>query len=238
MGKLWAGTDNRSKNTYYVVDPVSGKIHLHQDDLDTILKTNNTGWLLKPYYIEEHDTDAAGNTYWEGQYNVLFDLVERAYADALPQMMNTVLSTMASLVESGLKDRAGNSVPQTPEGCFQKYFFSIQEYFPAVAYNETARIRYEAAQLAVARNEFAAPDGINPITQSLGDQLEAERQYVHRRLIYLSSYAAYGEFSASGTTGSLSIRGMKTTGGADAPMKFTIKTHQWLYPTAPPARRW
>ncbi len=231
MGKLWAGTDNRSKNTYYVVDPISGKIHLHADDLDTIFKTNNTGWLLKPYYIEERDTDAAGNTYWEGQYNVLFDLVERAYADALPQMMNTVLTQMAALVESGLKDKAGNAVPQTPEGAIQKYFYYIQEYFPAVAYNETARIRYETAQLAVARNEFAAPDGINPITQSLGDQLEAEKQYMKRRLIYLSSYAAYGEFSATGTTGSLSIRGMKTTDGADAPMKLTIKTHQWLYPT-------
>lgn len=229
--KLLAGTDNRSKNTYYVLDPITQKIHLHADDLDTILRTNNTGWQLKPYYIEEHDTDDAGNTFWEGQYNVLFKLTELAYAEALPQMMNTVLSNMAALVGSGVRDRAGNAVPQTPEGCFQKYFFSVQEYFPAVTYNETARIRYELAQLAVARNEFAAPDGINPITQSLGDQLEAEKQYIKRRLVYLSSYAAYGEFAASGTDGSLSIRGMRTVDGADAPMVLTIKTHQWLYPT-------
>ena len=229
--KLDAGTDNRSKNTYYVLDPVTLKIFLHQDDMDTIFRTNNTGWQMKPYYIEEHDTDEAGNTYWEGQYNVLFKLVELAYAEALPQMMNTVLSTMATLVGSGQRDRSGNVIPQTPEGCIQKYFYSVQEYFPAVAYNETARIRYELAQLAVARNEFTAPDGINPITQSLGDQLEAEKQYISRRLVYLASYAAYGEFSASGTDGSLSIRGMKTTDGADAPMVLTIKTHQWLYPT-------
>lgn len=229
--KLIAGTDNRSKNTYYVLDPVTLKIHCHADDLDTIFLTNNTGWQLKPYYIEEHDTDAAGNTFWEGQYNVLFKLTELAYAEAMPQMMNTILSNMASLVGSNAKDRAGNTIPQTPEGCFQKYFYYIQEYFPAVAYNETARIRYEAAQLAVARNEFTAPDGINPITQSLGDQLEAEKQYIKRRLVYLSSYAAYGEFSAGSTDGSLSIRGMKTVEGNDAPMVLTIKTHQWLYPT-------
>lgn len=230
--KLIAGTDNRSKNTYYVLDPVTYKIHCHADDLDTIFRTNNTGWQMKPYYIEEQDTDDAGNTYWEGQYNVLFKLTELAYAEAMPQMMNTILSNMASLVGSGQCDRAGNAIPQTPDGCFQKYFFSpSQEYFPAVTYNETARIRYEAAQLAVARNEFTAPDGINPITQSLGDQLEAEKQYIKRRLVYLSSYAAYGEFSASGTDGSLSIRGMKTVEGNDAPMVLTIKTHQWLYPT-------
>lgn len=229
--KLFAGTDNRSKNTYYVLDSTTHKIHAHGDDLDTIMKTNNTGWQLKPYYIEEHDTDSAGNTYWEGQYNVIFDLFERAYAEQLPQMMNTILSTMASLVGSGVKDHAGNAVPQTPEGCIQKYFYYIQEYFPAVAYNETARIRYEAAQLAVARGEFTAPDGINPITQSLGSQLEAEKQYMHRRLVYLSSYAAYGEFAAATTTGSLSIRGMKNTDGTDASMVLTIKPHQWLYPT-------
>ena len=229
--KLFAGTDNRSKNTYYVLDPTTHKIHLHGDDLDTIMKTNNTGWQLKPYYIEERDTDSDGNTYWEGQYNVIFDLLERAYAEQLPQMMNTILSTMSSLVGSGARDRAGNLIPQTPDGCIQKYFYSVQEYFPAVAYNETARIRYEAAQLAVARGDFTAPDGINPITQSLGSQLEAERQYMKRRLVYLSSYAAYGEFAASTTTGALSIRGMKNTDGTDASMILTIKPHQWLYPT-------
>ena len=229
--KLLAGTDNRSKNTYYVLDSNTHRLHLHDDDLDTILKTNNTGWQLKPYWLEERDTDAAGNTYWEGQYNVLFDLVERAYADALPQMMKTILTTMAGLVGSGQRDKYGNLIQQTPEGCFQKYFFWIQEYFPATAYNETARIRYEAAQLAVAKGDFVSPSGINPITQSIGAQLESERQYIKRRMIYLSSFAAYGEFDAGSVTGALSIRGMKTVEGADAPMVLTIKTHQWLYPT-------
>lgn len=138
---------------------------------------------------------------------------------------------MAGLVGSGQKDKYGNLIPQTPEGCIQKYFFWIQEYFPATAYNETARIRYEAAQLAVAKGDFVSPSGINPITQSLGAQLESERQYIKRRMIYLSSFAAYGEFDAGTTTGALSIRGMKTVEGADAPMVLTIKTHQWLYPT-------
>lgn len=229
--KLLAGTDNRSKNTYYALDPITHKIHLHADDLDTILKTNNTGWQLKPYWLEERDTDDNGNTYWEGQYNTLFDLVERAYADVLPQMMKTILGEMAALVGAGSKDKYGNIIPQTPEGCIQKYFFSIQEYFPATAYNETARIRYENAQLAVAKGEFAAPSGINPITQSLGSQLASERQYIKRRMVYMSSYAAYGEFDAGSATGALSIRGMKTVEGGDAPMVLTIKPHQWLYPT-------
>lgn len=229
--KLLAGTDNRSKNTYYALDPITHKIHLHADDLDTILKTNNTGWQLKPYWLEERDTDDNGNTYWEGQYNALFDLVERAYADVLPQMMKTILGEMAALVGAGSKDKYGNIIPQTPEGCIQKYFFSIQEYFPATAYNETARIRYENAQLAVAKGEFAAPSGINPITQSLGSQLASERQYIKRRMVYMSSYAAYGEFDAGSATGALSIRGMKTVEGGDAPMVLTIKPHQWLYPT-------
>lgn len=52
-----AGTDNCSKNTYYVIDPVpdeNGNIRfeLHQDDVDTVLATDNHGYQSKPYYID------------------------------------------------------------------------------------------------------------------------------------------------------------------------------------------
>jgi hypothetical protein len=38
-------------------------IRLKGDDLDTILKTDNSGKQTKPYYIEEHDKDAEGKSY-------------------------------------------------------------------------------------------------------------------------------------------------------------------------------
>ena len=47
-----AGTDNCSKNTYYVLDPSTHLFELHQDDLDTIFATDNNGRQTKPYYID------------------------------------------------------------------------------------------------------------------------------------------------------------------------------------------
>ena len=33
-------------------------------------------------------------------------------------------------------------------GCMEKYYFYVQRYFPAVAYNEVARLVYERARPA------------------------------------------------------------------------------------------
>jgi len=243
IGLFWAGTDNQSKNTYYMLYPnTSGvyKIALHQDDLDTIFKTDNTGWQTKPYYIENRDsyqeTESDGSVttkyYWDGQYNVLFRLTELAwgcetYTDmsgatqnfgdkSLPTMMKNILTQMANLKGS-------------LEKCLQSYFFWIQEYFPAVAYNETARIRYENAQLAVQNGTFSPSRSIQPISQSLGDQLQAEKEYMKKRLVYMSSYAAYGEFAGAGT--GLSIEGYTDLDGNECTYVFEITAHQWVYPT-------
>lgn len=237
--RLFAGTDNRSKNTYFVLAPyaaadgtIEWKIELHQDDLDTTLKTNNTGWQIKPYYILEHYRNApssqGGTTYWEGQYNVLFDLVERGLEDSMRSMMKTVLTRMASLVTT---DDLQKGIEQSPEGCMEKYLFSIQRGIPAVAYNEQARIRYEQAQLAVENGSFEAPDNIQPISQSLGSQLDSERQYMKQRLVLMSSWAEYGIWDGDSTTGSLSTRGNTSADGTNGRFIVKLKPHQWLWPT-------
>lgn len=223
VNQFLAGSDNNSKNTYYVMDPVRHIVELHADDLDTIFATDNVGWQDKPYYIERDYDDG----FYEGKYNVLFDLIGRMYRVELPQMLNTIFKAMASLITA--EDMA-KGIDASPSGCMQKYFFAIQEYFPAVAYNETARIRYEQAQLAVNKGTFTPSRGVVPITQSLGDQLQSERQYIKRRLVYMSSYAAYGEFSQSGSN-ALSFQGYPNVDGSSCVMKFGVKPHQWLYPT-------
>lgn len=239
--KLVAGTDNRSKNTYYVNSPnKSGqyRIALHQDDLDTIFLTNNVGWQSKPYYVEEQDpisdlsnydgSELSSSYHWEGQRNVLFRLTELAYPTELPAMMATILDEMAKLVTEDDIRLRGYS--KTPYGCFQKYFFSVQEYFPAVAYNETARIRYETAQLAVQAGTFSPSRNVQPITQSLGDQLECEKEYIKRRVAYISGYASYGEFGVGGTNG-MNFQGTKTPEGNNAAVSFELTPHQYVYPT-------
>ena len=223
VNQFLAGSDNNSKNTYYVMDPVKHIVELHADDLDTIFATDNVGWQDKPYYIERDYDDG----FYEGKYNVLFDLIGKMYRVELPKMLNSIFAAMASLITAA--DMA-KGIDASPAGAIQKYFFSIQEYFPAVAYNETARIRYEQAQLAVNKGTFTPSRGVVPITQSLGDQLQSERQYIRRRLIYMASYAAYGEFSQSGSN-ALSFQGYPNVDGSSCIMKFDVTPHQWLYPT-------
>ena len=245
-----AGTDNCSKNTYYVLDPSTHLFELHQDDLDTIFATDNNGRQTKPYYIDrmhpyaDEDTNHT-NILYEGSANVLFNLCELMYEDTeysgqgeLGTMMNTILQTMCTLTNAN-DEIEGISVAQrtTAWGFLHKYYFSVQYYFPAVAYNEMARIRYEyPASIGFVSTLRQIP----PLTQSLGDQLQAELQYMKRRLVYAASYAAWGDFSVSSSEGSIGIDGSADSfalqaypnpDGTAATYQFSVVPHQYLYPT-------
>ena len=224
-----AGTDNNSKNTYWVLDPSTHLIEAHQDDLDTILKTNNSGYQIKPYYIDRMHpySDEGELLYTEGGGNVLFNLMELMWENGtteLAEMMNTILSEMANLITA---DDQKNGYEKSAWGALDKYFFSIQKYFPAVAYNETARIRYEYPTSL----KFVSDRSVKPITQSLGDQLASERQYMKRRLVYMSSYAAYGEFSLTGDNG-FGFNTYPRIDGSSPTVVLDVVPHQYLYPTA------
>lgn len=74
-----------------------------------------------------------------------------------------------------------------------------------------ARLVYERARTAYVSSdpENKYTNGTDPITQSLGDGLQAEMQWVARRLTYISSYAAFGDFGrrdGEGSAGSLNFR--------------------------------
>ena len=240
-----AGTDNCSKNTYYVVDPVTHLIELHQDDVDTTIATDNFGFQTKPYYVDrmnpydDKDTVRAENeSCYDGMLNTLFDLVEAMWAEngTIANAVGSILTSMLSLT-GGI----GSSESSTQDGVWRtlnRYLFDIQRYFPQVAFNETARIRYEFPAMLgfVGRNGEA-----DPLAQSMGDQLEAEIQFMKRRLIYMASYAGFGEFAAStGTsTGSiglddavatLAVNSVALPNGGTPDQTFTVKPHQYLFP--------
>lgn len=216
--KLIGASDNRAKNTYLYLATHDGslKIHFAQDDLDTIFLTDNVGRKNKPYYVEEHDRDADGGTYWNGEANAMYDLFELAFPTELRAMMKSILGEMANL-----------ATDKTLMGCMEDYYFHVQRYFPAVAYNETARLLYEEASAKWVTGDYIA--STHPITQSLGDQLEGEMQWVKLRLIYLSSFASYGAFTMNGE-GSLTFRSATTTTGAAPNYSFALTPHMWIYP--------
>ncbi|MBR6141509.1 MAG: hypothetical protein IKQ37_07090, partial [Bacteroidaceae bacterium] len=240
-----AGTDNCSKNTYYVVDPVTHLIELHQDDVDTTIATDNFGFQTKPYYVDrmnpydDNDTVRAENeSCYDGMLNTLFDLVEAMWEEngTIANAVGSILNSMLSLT-GGI----GSAESNTQGGVWRtlnRYLFDIQRYFPQVAFNETARIRYEFPAMLgfIGRNGEA-----DPLAQSMGDQLEAEIQFMKRRLIYMASYAGFGEFAATtgtstGSTGigdavaTLAVNSVALPNGGTPDQTFTVKPHQYLFP--------
>ncbi len=184
MNKLMAASDNRNKNTYPYYDPVDGVIRFGSDDNDTILPFNNQGQKQKPYWVEEHDYDSRpqfNGYFWAASGNAMYNLFEDAYPNELRTMMRRILAAMADL-GSGYGE--GGVM-----GCFDRYFFKVQNYFPAVAYNEVARLSYEWAKILYDAGEYT--NDTDPITQSLGDQLECEKEWVRRRIVYIASYCMY-----------------------------------------------
>lgn len=243
-GKITAAKDNWCKNTYFVLNP-DGLISMFRDDDDTILDKDNVGKTGTPYQVEEHDryndngewADADGrgevwdaetgqynivenarNTYFNSQDSVLFTLREKTRPE-LKAMVGTIFQTMVQLEGS-------------VEAFFQKYFFDIQEYFPAVAYNEVARLLYEEAKIQMAAGNYT--NNTDPMTQSLGDQLQGEKQWIKRRIPYMESYGNSSVFADANGRGALSFRSSlaSTDGGTTHSYVFKVTPHQFLYPSA------
>ena len=212
--KLVAGTDNRSKNTYYYTDPVTLKIRQFEDDLDTTIKTNNVGQQRKPYYVEEHDKNSAGEFYWQGESSGFYNLLEEAFADELKLMMRRILASMATLAGSG----------NSTFDYLVSRILEAQDTFPAVAYNEFARLVYERASIAQ-HDGIYVNAAVRAITQSNGTQYWSEYQWLLDRLMYISSWCEYGEFAAgTQSAGSLTFRGQTGV------YKFVLTPAKWLYP--------
>ena len=214
--KLVGASDNWCKNTYEYLDPVTHKICMAQDDMDTLFLTDNVGRKTKPYYVEEHDIDPENKPYFNGDTNNFFCLMEKAYESEEKNMMRQVFNNMRS--------KYG-----TPKDCIEHYFFDVQEYFPAVAYNETARILYEEA--SVAESQGIYDNATPPITQSLGNQLEAEKQWWNRRIPYMQSWSSADPFYTRSTVEpNIMFRSMTTILGNNPTYQFSLTPWQWLYP--------
>ena len=222
------------------------QVYLDGDDMDSIFRTNNNSHQTKPYYIERmypYADDNVSECLYEGMHNQLFNFVEKAYSgdNKLASVMNDVLRAATTLVKATDKIYGdideGNKV--SVWGFLHKYFFNIQSYFPEVAYNEQARIRYEFPELIGFISQGGGARNIKPISQSLGSQLQNELQYMNQRLVYLASFAGFGAFG--GMTGysiglpdandTFSFTPAAMPDGTGSTYTFTVKTHQYFYPS-------
>lgn len=230
--KLVAGTDNWGKNTYFYNSGIfykkddSGKYYggsekfgglekfgFFQDDMDTIFEIDNSGQKTKPYYVEEHDIESNDGTtidyYWNSQSNALFCLAEQAYENDMKSTMSGILDAMQKL--------GGN-----PQNCFDKYYqVKTAADFPAEVFNQNANLMYMDGHY---RGVSSGTKALF-LSQCLGDQVQAERDWQDKRIRYMSSYARWGEFNP----GTSSIGGMIMRSKGYA-FTFELTPHIWLYP--------
>lgn len=190
--RLFAGTDNRAKNTYFKLFNKDCKIQLLQDDLDTILATDNRGLQKKPYFLLEPslESDKTYKQMWGGS-SAFFELVDIAYKEEIDAMLLNMLKQMSF-----------GSTESSLDTWMTKYFYYVQRYYPAVTYNYVSRLAYECAQIFFDNQKEAGVtwtnNGQTPVSQEHGSCLESEIAFMRKRLTMFLSQARIATFGREG----------------------------------------
>lgn len=190
--RLFAGTDNRAKNTYFKLFNKDCKIQLLQDDMDTILATDNRGLQKKPYFLLEPslESDKTYKQMWGGS-SAFFELVDITYKDKIDDMLSTMLLQMKF-----------GSAESSLDTWMTKYFYYVQKYYPAVTYNYVSRLAYECAQIFFDNQKEAGitwtNNGQTPVSQEHGSCLESEIAFMRKRLTMFLSQALIATFGREG----------------------------------------
>ena len=223
-----AASDNLKKNFYpqkFATLADGGRWGFRQDDLDSILRTDNQAHQTKDYSVEQFDwTDENKTAYvFKGEDSALHRLLYECYPDEVRQMGYRILDAMASLSDTGT-----NAIDKLM-GCFEKYFFGkAQDYFTKSAYNADAEYSYEEAW-PLYKNTYSVD--VHPLEQSLGGNEESERGWLWLRMIYCMSMFRYGTF-ATYTDTSLG----RITYRPQYAQSFTLTPAIDLYPTILPGQ--
>ena len=205
--EFFAGTDQRAKNTYpysYQVKDEDGNLtpegkwKWRLDDADTIGPIDNGGTISKGYDVEVHDKSESGSFYWNGEGNVFFNLIEDAWTDKYYQTMRSLLSIFEEL--SGL---TSGTESEKIYAFYKKYFLDIKKYFPEVLYNNDSE-RYETAFQQISAGKYA--NQISPLNQSLGNGYSPESAWYKKRIQYISSKYAFGDYALNARGNSFSAR--------------------------------
>lgn len=218
--RLFAGTDNRAKNTYFKLFNKDCKIQLLQDDMDTILATDNRGLQKKPYFLLEPslESDKTYKQMWGGS-SAFFELIDIAYKEEIDAMLLKMLSQMSF-----------GSTESSLDIWMTKYFYYVQRYYPAVAYNYVSRLAYECAQIFFDNQKEAGVtwtnNGQTPVSQEHGSCLESEIAFMRKRLTMFLSQARIATFGREGA--GIPIKVKEDT---QDPQSYTVRItpYQYLY---------
>lgn len=234
--RFLSGTDNRAKNTYFQIfgkiyenkaqtdeadnwqpsDKGDYLIRLYGDDLDTVIATDNNGLQSKPYNLLEPSYVPETASQWgDSGLNAFFYMFDLQFEDIIKNKLYKV-------IDHSFGTASGENAN------FYKYFYSIQaDKYPAIAYNHTAQIYYENAQIIknAGAIEYYDNNQIEPIEQSHGSCLEGEQQFMEKRKNFLASYTKQSK-TPDYPTGS-------SAGGNERPLQLRLEftPFQDFYPT-------
>lgn len=202
--ELLGCSDNHAKNSYpFKLKTLAegGRWSWRQDDMDTIMATDNNGQSTKGYSIEVGDITSDGTDIFQGASSALWTLFDDVFAAEHKTMMSNIFSAIQRIA-----DRYSISSPylhQTTYNVFRHFFWSnAAEYFPSLSYNKDAEWSYVTPWYVDPSKSY---NNVYPLTQALGTQEDAEHIWVKRRIIYIMSQYQIGGFTGSGNDGLGSI---------------------------------
>ena len=246
--KFASGTDNRAKNTYFQIlgdikkevdnpeynaETNSGvpekiqvsdstkdgmKIRLMQDDVDTVLLTDNGGLQTKPYNLLEASYRETDAEYWGDSHNVFFYMFDQCFEQDIKTQLKGIID-FAFRNSGDINDK---------DNYFYKVYFSVGDMFPAITYNHTSKIYYENAEFVMrsqAMSTYYLNNGKAPIEQAHGSSISSEKDFMSRRLNFLGSYA--GSLNTLGKAYTTSDPG---AGGDKLVLRMKFEPYQDFYP--------
>lgn len=194
---LFGATDNFAKNSYpFKFLPLSdtgagNRWGWREDDLDTVLATDNNGTNTKSYSVEHGDTSGDGVEIFQGGNSALWVIIRDNYASEIKQMMNAVATAAAAIATTlGIQ---GDGLHNSLFNLVSRYCWEHSaKYFAATLYENDRRWSYLEPWLI---DPSAVYNNVPPLTQALGDQYQGEMLWTERRIAYIFSKYRIGAFT-------------------------------------------
>lgn len=198
--ELYGISDNFAKNSYpFKFLPLSAsgagnRWGWREDDMDTVLMTDNNGNNTKKYSVEPGDTSDNVQIF-QGYNAALWMLIHDNYADEIRTMYLSIVNAASALATS--LNIAGAGLHESLFNLTSYYCWEHSaKYFAETLYEKDRRWSYIQPWLENPSKEY---NSVLPLTQALGDQYQAERLWMERRIAYIFSKYHIGAFS--GDTG-------------------------------------
>lgn len=166
-----------------------------QDDVDTSLATDNNGRNTKSYSVEHGDLNPSGKQIYNGGDSALWMLIRDNYKTEQKEMMGRMVQAMGNIASDlGV---TGDSLHETVLNVVSYYCWDrTSKYFSQTLYENDRSWSYITPWLADPSKKY---NDVFPWEQALGDQLQAEKMWVQRRIAYIFSKYRIGAFTGTDT---------------------------------------